>query len=173
MAVTILFKSNCCENPIKEFVISGDITQKGYEKKRNLILAKYNKGCSAGRLLIEHNTCHVSVGLNGICLIAGDLNLDVRDEGVGLIMSDGVVEGFFCWSGFPPYVKLLGLGPGQSKGSPGTRAHRQHQRRLTRDEARFHSDSSSDDDDSLVGSLKRKNQPTGKINAGLVVFLSY
>lgn len=30
-------------------------------------------------------------------------------------------------------------GPGQSKGSPGTRAHRQHQRRLTRDETRFHS----------------------------------
>ncbi|XGW19987.1 hypothetical protein V3C99_003647 [Haemonchus contortus] len=120
----------------------GDITQKGYEKKRNLILAKYNKGCSAG--------------------------------------------------------------PGQSKGSPGSRAHRQHQRRLTRDESRFHSeiraeavqqalaeysqgykvrpgivqpikrptetrrrcsrasDSSSDDDDSLVGSLKRKNQPSGK-----------
>ncbi|VDO36273.1 unnamed protein product [Haemonchus placei] len=131
----------------------GDITQKGYEKKRNLILAKYNKGCSAG--------------------------------------------------------------PGQSKGSPGSRAHRQHQRRLTRDESRFHSeiraeavqqalaeysqgykvrpgivqpikrptetrrrvtadnarlfrqlkfvaDSSSDDDDSLVGSLKRKTQPSGK-----------
>ncbi|EYC28823.1 hypothetical protein Y032_0007g3448 [Ancylostoma ceylanicum] len=125
----------------------GDITQKGYEKKRNLILAKFTKGCNAG--------------------------------------------------------------PGQSKGSPGTRAHRQHQRRLTRDETRFHSeiraeavqqalaeysqgykerpsivqpikrptesrgrysrasDSSSDDDDSLVGSLKRKTQPTGKHNAGL------
>ncbi|VDL68144.1 unnamed protein product [Nippostrongylus brasiliensis] len=25
----------------------GDITQKGYEKKRGLILAKYNKGCTA------------------------------------------------------------------------------------------------------------------------------
>ncbi|PIO67509.1 hypothetical protein TELCIR_10736 [Teladorsagia circumcincta] len=127
----------------------GDITQKGYEKKRNLLLAKYSKGCSAG--------------------------------------------------------------PGQSKGSPGSRAHRQHQRRLTRDESRFHSeiraeavqqalaeysqgykvrpsivqpikrptetrrqfsrasDSSSDDDDSLVGSLKRKNQPSSKQNTGLGV----
>ncbi|ETN86524.1 DMAP1-binding Domain protein [Necator americanus] len=125
----------------------GDITQKGYEKKRNLILGKFSKGCSAD--------------------------------------------------------------PGQSKGSPGARAHRQHQRRLTRDETRFHSeiraeavqqalaeysqgykerpsivqpikrstesrgrynrasDSSSDDDDSLVGSLKRKTQPIGKQNAGL------
>ncbi|WKX92748.1 hypothetical protein Q1695_010632 [Nippostrongylus brasiliensis] len=122
----------------------GDITQKGYEKKRGLILAKYNKGCTAG--------------------------------------------------------------PGQSKASPGSRAHRQHQRRLTRDESRFHSeiraeavqqalaeysqgykvrpsivqpikrpietrarqskgsDSSSDDDDSLVGSLKRKALPSSKQN---------
>ncbi|KAK5969308.1 Disco-interacting protein 2 C [Trichostrongylus colubriformis] len=124
----------------------GDITQKGYEKKRNLILAKYSKGCSAG--------------------------------------------------------------PGQSKGSPGSRAHRHHQRRLTRDESRFHSeiraeavqqalaeysqgykvrpsivqpikrptesrgrfsrasDSSSDDDDSLVGSMKRKAQPPSKQDPG-------
>ncbi|VDM63132.1 unnamed protein product [Angiostrongylus costaricensis] len=56
----------------------GDITQKGYEKKRSLIFAKYCKGYSAG--------------------------------------------------------------PGQSKCSPGTRARRQHQRRLTRDESRFHSE---------------------------------
>ncbi|KAK6050564.1 hypothetical protein COOONC_11931 [Cooperia oncophora] len=130
---------------------SGDITQKGYEKKRNLLLAKYSKGCSAG--------------------------------------------------------------PGQSKSSPGSRAHRQHQRRLTRDESRFHSeiraeavqqalaeysqgykvrpsivqpikrpsesrkrfsrasDSSSDDDDSLVGSLKRKTP--GKQNTGLGTFIVF
>uniref|UniRef100_A0A158P739 DMAP-interaction domain-containing protein n=1 Tax=Angiostrongylus cantonensis TaxID=6313 RepID=A0A158P739_ANGCA len=57
---------------------SSDITQKGYEKKRSLIFAKYCKGYSAG--------------------------------------------------------------PGQSKCSPGTRARRQHHRRLTRDESRFHSE---------------------------------
>ncbi|PIO61999.1 hypothetical protein TELCIR_16462, partial [Teladorsagia circumcincta] len=32
------------------------------------------------------------------------------------------------------------------------------------------SDSSSDDDDSLVGSLKRKNQPSSKQNTGLGIF---
>ncbi|KJH53237.1 AMP-binding enzyme [Dictyocaulus viviparus] len=122
----------------------GDITQKGYEKKRRLILTKYCQGYNAG---LDH-----------------------------------------------------------AKGSPGTRAHRHHQRRLTRDESRFHSeiraeavqqalaeysqgnkahpaivqpirrtaesrgrcshtsDSSSDDDDSLAGSLKKLSHASGNHN---------
>ncbi|KIH56581.1 hypothetical protein ANCDUO_13238 [Ancylostoma duodenale] len=52
----------------------GDITQKGYEKKRNLILAKFSKGCNAGRCRDGYNTCQLVSGPMGFGLLFGILN---------------------------------------------------------------------------------------------------